>query len=165
MDFFTQIRALSGAGHFSRAVARAGRRPCRLPRGLAVLIWLPLAVSAAAGEPPSQPVQFNRDIRPILSQNCYQCHGPDAGHREADLRLDLDDSAIEAGVIVPGKPDESPLLDRIFAEDPDEAMPPREANKTLSAQQKELLRRWIAEGAVYQGHWAYLAPVKPTVPA
>jgi hypothetical protein len=113
----------------------------------------------------ADPVSFNRDIRPILSDNCFFCHGPDASHRQADLRLDLRNDAMSAGAIVPGKPAESTLVSRVNATDADELMPPPESHKKLDAKQKELLARWIEEGAEYQQHWAYEKPVKADVPA
>lgn len=113
----------------------------------------------------ADPVSFNRDIRPILSDNCFSCHGPDASHRQADLRLDLRNDAMSAGAIVPGKPAESTLVSRVNATDADELMPPPESHKKLEAKQKELLARWIEEGAEYQQHWAYEKPVKAEVPA
>ena len=111
------------------------------------------------------PVSYNRDIRPILSDNCFACHGPDAKNRKADLRLDLRDEAVAAKAIVPGKPAESPLVTRINATAADEIMPPPEAHKKLDARQKELLARWIAAGAEYQKPWAYEPPVKAAIPA
>ncbi|PAW69096.1 MAG: hypothetical protein B9S34_00185 [Opitutia bacterium Tous-C1TDCM] len=125
---------------------------------------LPVAFAGAA-EPK---VSFNRDIRPIMSDTCFHCHGFDAKTREAGLRLDLRDDALKPtknGVvpIVPGKPDESEIILRITdALDP---MPPDEAHKTLTPKQKELLRRWVAEGAVYEPHWAYAPLVRPAVPS
>jgi hypothetical protein len=113
----------------------------------------------------ADPVSFNRDIRPILSDNCFYCHGPDASHRQADLRLDIRDDAMAAGAIVPGKLAESTLVSRINSTDADELMPPPESHKKLDAKQKELLARWIEEGAEYQQHWAYEKPVKAEVPA
>ena len=113
----------------------------------------------------ADPVSFNRDIRPILSDNCFSCHGPDASHRQADLRLDLRNEAMSAGAIVPGKPAESTLVSRVNATDADELMPPPESHKKLDAKQKELLARWVEEGAEYQQHWAYEKPVKAEVPA
>ena len=110
-------------------------------------------------------LQFNRDIRPILSDNCVLCHGPDGNRREADLRLDVRDVALEHLAIVPGKPDESELVARIDSSDPDMLMPPPDSHKQLTDQQKATLRRWIAEGAEYQGHWAYEPPAKPATPA
>ncbi|MEI8320318.1 MAG: DUF1549 domain-containing protein, partial [Planctomycetia bacterium] len=117
------------------------------------------------GAASAAPVSFNRDIRPILSDNCFFCHGPDAGHRQADLRLDVRDDAMAAGAIAPGKPAESTLVSRINATDLDELMPPPESHKKLDAKQRQLLTRWIEEGAEYQKHWAYEKPVKPEVPA
>ncbi len=109
-------------------------------------------------------IQFNRDIRPILSENCFACHGPDVNARAADLRLDVRDAAIAMQAIVPGQPESSTLLERIVATDPDVVMPPPTSHKSLTPQQKELLRQWIAEGAEYQGHWSFIAPVKPELP-
>ena len=130
----------------------------------------PVAMAAvaylwAAAVASSAPVSFNRDIRPILSDNCFYCHGPDASHRQADLRLDIRDDAVAAGANVPGKPAESTLVSRINATDSGELMPPPESHKKLDAKQKELLGRWIDEGAEYQKHWAYEQPVKVAVPA
>jgi mono/diheme cytochrome c family protein len=143
----------------------AGRR-----RGLSMLViglaygWqIASPIIAAAAGPAA--VEFNRDIRPILSDNCFSCHGPDSSHRQADLRLDLRDDAVAAGAIVPGKSAESTLVARINVTDPDEIMPPPESHKKLDAKQKELLTRWIEQGAEYQKHWAYELPVKADVPA
>lgn len=110
-------------------------------------------------------VQFNRDIRPILTDNCFQCHGPDKNQRKGDLRLDVRDDAVKGGAFVPGKPEESALVARILSDDPAEAMPPRKSNKKLTAAQKALLKQWVAEGAVYQGHWSYEKPIKAEVPS
>src|SRR5690242_18813526 len=100
---------------------------------------IPLLVATAA--PAAERVQFNRDIRPILSDNCFYCHGPDKSHREAELRLDIREEALKArdGVkaIVPGKPDESELVSRIFTEEKDDRMPPIKAHKELTQAQKE----------------------------
>ncbi|MGI9240957.1 MAG: DUF1549 domain-containing protein, partial [Verrucomicrobiales bacterium] len=109
------------------------------------------------------PVEFNRDIRPILSDRCYYCHGPDEETQEADLRLDTREGALADGAIVPGKPDESELFYRITTDDEDDTMPPPKAKKPkLSAEEVELFRRWIEEGAEYQGHWAF-EPLAETV--
>jgi Protein of unknown function (DUF1553)/Protein of unknown function (DUF1549)/Planctomycete cytochrome C len=110
------------------------------------------------------PIRFNRDIRPILSDNCFACHGPDAKHRQADLRLDVRQSAIELGALKEGKPDESTAIDRIESTDPESVMPPPSAHKKLSEKQKALLRRWVQEGAVYQDHWAFTPLERPPVP-
>lgn len=115
-------------------------------------------------------IEFNRDIRPILSDACFHCHGPDQHTRESGLRLDVREAALKEGelggiAIVPGKPEESDLIRRIYSTDADEQMPPAKAHKELSATQKETLKQWIAQGAEYQIHWAYLPIQRPTVPA
>ncbi len=106
---------------------------------------------------------FNRDIRPILSDNCFACHGPDATARQADLRLDVRDAALAAGAIVPGDPQASPLLQRILSHDPEQLMPPPRANKKITAEQTAMLERWIQAGAEYQTLWSFL-PVPASVP-
>lgn len=107
-------------------------------------------------------VRFNQSIRPILSDNCFACHGPDAKQRKGKLRLDVREAAIEKKAIVPGKPDESELIKRIFTTDEDDLMPPSESHKVLTPEQKNLFKTWIVEGAVYEGHWSYIPPVKPS---
>src|SRR5262252_9485822 len=109
-------------------------------------------------------IQFNRDIRPILSENCYACHGPDKNQRKAKLRLDVREVALEKEAIVPGKPDKSKLVQHILSNDPDEIMPPPKTQKTLTLEQKELLKGWIAAGANYEPHWAYIVPRRPATP-
>ncbi len=133
-------------------------------RLLPALGFLPLVHGATPAAPR---VMFNRDIRPIMSDTCFHCHGNDPKSRKAGLRLDLRDEALKPtknGVIpiVPGKPDESEIILRIT--DKEDPMPPEEAHKTLSAAQKDLFRRWFAEGAVYEPHWAYAALVRPSIP-
>src|SRR5437763_2926749 len=113
----------------------------------------------------AEKLQYNRDIRPILAENCFPCHGPDSAARKAELRLDLRDQAIKAAAITPGSPDESGLVERVFATEPGLIMPPRKARKTLTASQKETLKRWVAEGAEYQPHWSFIAPKRPALPA
>ena len=131
---------------------------------VAVLTVIATSPSVAAEKTPPLAVSFNRDIRPLLSDNCFSCHGPDANHRQADLRLDLREAAIDSGAIVPGEPAESLIVERIDETDPELVMPPPESHKKLTAAQKELLARWIAQGAEYQPHWAYVPPVKQPVP-
>lgn len=109
----------------------------------------------------SQSIEFNRDIRPILAENCFYCHGPDAQQRQADLRLDLRDEAIRTGAFQPGNPADSKLIERIFSVDPQEVMPPADSNKKLSETQRALLKEWIDQGAQYQTHWAYQTPKRP----
>ena len=110
------------------------------------------------------PLDFNRDIRPILSENCFYCHGQDGNKREADLRLDDRAAAIAAGAIVPGDPGASVVLERIHSTDPDVVMPPPNSNRRLSDAQKQLLDRWIREGADYKPHWAFTPPTRPEPP-
>jgi hypothetical protein len=114
-------------------------------------------------------VGFNREVRAILSENCLQCHGPDAAARKAKLRLDVRADAVKerkggAFAIVPGDVVESELVYRIFTDDADEVMPPPESKLKLSAAQKATLKRWVAEGAVYEPHWAYVRPKRAALP-
>lgn len=111
-----------------------------------------------------RPISFNRDIRPILADRCYLCHGPDEGTREADLRLDRrGDSAL--AVLAPGKAEASEVVKRIFSIDPDEVMPPPESHKTLTSSERDTIRRWIDQGATYETHWAYQPLERPAIPA
>ncbi|HKQ80415.1 MAG TPA: PSD1 and planctomycete cytochrome C domain-containing protein, partial [Blastocatellia bacterium] len=133
---------------------------------LCISLTLIVAATAALWNAPrltiaaAQEVQFNRDIRPLLSNRCFYCHGPDEKNRKAGLRLDTFEGATKDRggyrAIAPGKPEESELLRRVTSHDPSEMMPPPPAKKpTITAQEAELLRRWIAQGAKYQGHWAF----------
>ena len=128
-----------------------------------IFIQLITCLSAAAE------VSFNRQVRPILSNNCYFCHGTDANHRKGDRRLDTSEGAMAEilGVraIVPFQPDDSELIARILSEDPTEVMPPPKSNKSITVAEKEILREWISEGAKYEPHWAFLPPTRPPVPA
>ncbi|MBX7168722.1 MAG: PSD1 and planctomycete cytochrome C domain-containing protein [Pirellulales bacterium] len=115
-------------------------------------------------------IDYSRDIRPILSRNCWLCHGPDADTREAELRLDERDAAIEPATsgqaaIVPGRPDDSELIRRILSSDEGERMPPPATKRVLSERERQLLRDWIAQGAEYAPHWAFLPPARPELPA
>ena len=113
-------------------------------------------------------IEFNTDVRPILATHCFPCHGPDEAKREADLRLDSFAGATadleDYQAIKPGEPDDSELVQRIEASDPDDRMPPREFNKPLTAGQIQVLRKWIESGAKYQTHWAFVAPGKSPIP-
>ena len=120
---------------------------------------LTLAISAVTAS--ADEIRFNRDIRPILSENCFYCHGKDVKKRQADLRLDV---AVDAEAIVPHDISGSTLIERINSDDPDVIMPPPKSNRKLSADEKKLLKRWIAEGATYQSHWAFEAPERPQQP-
>ena len=146
---------LGSAGVLTPALALAAAASTAAPAG---------TVSASAATPPAA-LSFNRDIRPILSENCFHCHGPDKNHREANLRLDDRDAAIADFAWVPGSPDTSEAIQRILSTDPDEQMPPPDSARTLTAAQKDTLRRWVSEGAAYEAHWAYVAPTRPAVPA
>jgi hypothetical protein len=90
-------------------------------------------------------VSYNQDVRPILAENCFYCHGQDPNKRKADLRLDVREAAVEFGAFVPGKPEESELVARLFSHEPDELMPPAKSNRKLTDKQKSLLKQWIAE--------------------
>jgi len=125
-------------------------------------ILLSLGATTRAAQPGA--ISFNRDIRPILSENCFHCHGPDKERREAELRLDVREAALEAKAFTPGNPDDSELLRRVLAADPDDRMPPVDSHRTLTETQKNLLKQWIKEGADYQPHWAYVVPTRPAVP-
>lgn len=111
-----------------------------------------------------RPVDFNREIRPILSENCFYCHGQDPQHRKGGLRLDERASALEKEALVPGHPEKSQLIARLEHVDPEERMPPPDSHRTVSASQKERLRQWIREGAPYAPHWTFVAPVRPALP-
>ncbi len=130
---------------------------------------LALAVCAAVLPPDAAPVDFNRQILPLLADRCFQCHGPDAAAREADLRLDDPAAAMaeREGVtaVVPGDLEASELVYRIRAEDPEERMPPADSGrKALTEEEKQLLERWIEEGAEYAPHWAFVAPRAAPLP-
>ena len=125
--------------------------------------WLPQAISGAA-------IDFNREIRPVLSDACFPCHGPDASARKAGLRLDLRAVAVqpaESGEVAirPNQAAQSELVRRIFSEDRDEVMPPRKSHRSISLRQKELLRDWINQGAPYAEHWSFLPPKPAALPA
>jgi hypothetical protein len=130
---------------------------------IALLILVAVALPICADE-----VNFNRDVRPILAEHCFACHGFDAKARKARLRLDVPEGALvkRRGVyaIVPGKPEESEVWSRIVSQEPGEVMPPPETNKPLSAAQKEILKKWIEQGAKYQKHWSFEPITRPAVP-
>ena len=133
-----------------------------------VLLLLPLATFAAEPSVPDKP-QYNRDVRPILADACFRCHGFDKNKREADRRLDTREGALAEidGVkaIVPGKTDESEMVKRFLTTQEDDMMPPPKESRQLASREKEILKRWIEQGAEYQDHWAYIPPVRPEVPA
>ncbi len=135
--------------------------PSCISTGLVVL-GTGLMVLVASGKEPSP--SFNRDIRPILAAKCFACHGPDEQAREADLRLDDLPEGLPPTVIVPGRPDQSELIRRIYSKDQHLRMPPSESGESLTPEQKSLLSRWVAAGASSQQHWAFVPPVRPPVP-
>lgn len=127
-------------------------------------VFVGRAVNAAEHE-----INFNRDVRPILSDKCFQCHGPDAAARKADLRLDLESAlkAVRDGIVIvsPGDPAGSEMIRRITSHDESDVMPPHESDKQLTEKEKQTLRQWVAEGAKWSQHWAYEAPVRHEVPS
>jgi hypothetical protein len=125
------------------------------------LIFLSWGVSLLAT---ADEIDFNRDVKPILSENCFFCHGQDANHRQGDLRLDQAESAIGSGAIVPGSSQTSPLIERILSDDPETRMPPSESNRSLTDAQKEILKRWVDQGAKFETHWAFVPPRRAEVP-
>ena len=119
---------------------------------------------AFAQEPPD----FDRDIRPILADNCYNCHGPDPETREAELRLDTREGLFSThdglAIVAPGRASDSELIRRVTSDDEFTRMPPPDSNRTLSEKQAELLKSWVAAGAPWSGHWAWTRPVRPPLP-
>lgn len=128
-----------------------------------------LFAASVFAEPPARPIHFSKEIRPILSENCFFCHGPDEKKREAGLRLDEEASAKKNNdgvtAVVPGHPEKSALLERIITKDPDEVMPPLKQHKTISPAQIALLTEWIKQGAPWGKHWSYEKIVKPAAPS
>ena len=134
-----------------------------MPRFLLPLFILPASLLA-------EKIQYNRDVRPILNEKCFHCHGADASHRKGELRLDIREEAMkpaESGdiALVPGSPEKSQILTRaMLADSHDDVMPPEKSGKPLTSAEKAILKQWIAEGAEYQGHWAFLAPARVEPP-
>ena len=140
-----------------------------VPGLLAFVVAYPLPSHAEPASPnpgtrPAATISYNRDIRPILAENCFACHGPDSAARKAGLRLDRREDAVAAEAIVPGDVSKSGLIDRIHATDAAEIMPPPNAHKKLTLAEKELLGKWIAGGAEYQPHWSFIPPTRPALP-
>ena len=141
-----------------------------LVRGAGAVILAATGMHAAAESAPAPvPIAYNRDVRPILADKCFRCHGPDGAKRKAGLRLDRRDEALAARdgrrAIVPGDPETSELCFRVSAEDDELRMPPPDSGLVLQPREIELLRRWIEQGAEYQAHWAFLPPQSPSLPA
>ena len=134
---------------------------------LACLGLLALAAPARGDEPlpAAARLSYNKDVRPLLVEHCFSCHGADSASRKAGLRLDQRDAAIEFGALVPGDPDSTTFLDRVFSDDPEEVMPPPASKKPLNKEQKAILTRWVKEGAEYEPHWSFIAAKRPEPPA
>ena len=137
---------------------RASTLACTGCRWLAVFFSATFGIAVEAAK-----VDFNRDLRPVMADTCFRCHGFDANARKAKLRLDVREEALKPAKsgnfpIVPGKPEQSEIIRRLFTEDADDRMPPEKLHKPLTTEQKELFRRWIAEGAEYRDHWAFIKP-------
>src|SRR5262245_36470357 len=136
---------------------------------LALAPWLATSMLAVAGAiAADKPLSFNHDIRPVLSSKCFACHGFDAKKREADLRLDVPEGALAdrdgTPAITPGLLEKSEVWRRINSTDEDEMMPPPAAKKQLTTGERELIKRWIEQGAPYQKHWAFEPIVRPSLP-
>ena len=136
-------------------------RRIRLPLAVFLILSSHLCL---AKEKSTSKVDFSRDIRPLLSDKCFHCHGPDTKHREGDLRLDIEKDA-KASSIIPGNSDKSELYARISTSDSDLVMPPADSNKKLTPAEISLIKRWIDEGAEWTNHWSFIAPQKSTLPA
>ena len=142
-------------------------RPLRIPStslaiGLVLLICVCTKLLAA-------PVDFSKEVLPVLSENCFHCHGPDLKARKAELRLDTQAGAFQknkdgVAAVVPGKPEASELVERIFSHESDEIMPPPKSNRKLTAEERDLLKRWVTEGAPWGTHWAFSPLQKPPLP-
>ncbi len=137
-------------------------------RAAILLFFAPIASTSVRADESAAKVDFTRDVRPILAENCFHCHGPDEAERQADLRLDVargeGDIRGAQDVISVGNLDESEFIARITSEDPDVRMPPADSGKSLTTDQIETLRKWVAAGAAYKQHWAFVAPQRPDVP-
>lgn len=133
-------------------------------------LLLPLLACPALLAAEAAGLKYNRDVRPILNEKCFHCHGTDAGHRKGDLRLDVREDAMKPAksgeiALVPGSPEKSQIIARIeLAHEDDDVMPPEKSGKPLTTEEKAILKRWISEGAEYQGHWAFLKPERAPVP-
>lgn len=134
-----------------------------------ILLLLPAVVGGLDGffflGAAEGPLSFNRDVRPIIAEACFHCHGPDSATREADLRLDTERGFFGGEgaepVVIPGKPEESPFYGRLVSNNPDDIMPPPGSHKDLKSEEIALIRRWIREGAIWQPHWSFVAPESP----
>jgi mono/diheme cytochrome c family protein len=166
---FCKQRVVGLAIRRRRARAAIGPLGLRRSKRLALLAMAIGWTIARPGLAADERVDFNRHVRPILSQNCFACHGRDEKKRQAELRLDLREIATAdrdgTRAVAPGHPEASELIHRIAGADPGQRMPPPASGKKLTGREIEVLRRWIAQGAPYAPHWAYLKPVRPALPA
>ena len=143
-------------------------QPCTMIMNFPTFLYasLCLTIPPLASAKPS--VDFTKDVRPLLSEYCFHCHGPDKSTREANLRLDTQEGAFkdlgDYSAIVPGQPDESELVFRLHSKDKDELMPPPKTGKTLTPEQKKIIETWIASGAQYEEHWSFRPIAKPALP-
>src|SRR5690606_11886972 len=170
-DSLSHSQSLSRSGRLSKSsLAERGRVPMRrfileAPSIIVAILLLmaPGLVPLVAADIKESAVDYNRDVRPILAENCYACHGPDSGAREAGLRLDRQDDAtaeyaIGKRAIVPGSPEESVVIARITASDPREVMPPPKSGKALTPEEIDTIRRWIVSAAEWKEPWSYVPP-------
>ncbi len=151
-----------------RSVPNLKLMPMLMPMLMLAACLSELAAAEPAA-PATDPIRFNRDIRPIIAESCFHCHGPDPGSRKAGLRFDREESFFaaregEEPTVIRGKPEASPLYRRITSDDPDEIMPPTKAHKPLKPEERESIRRWIAEGAHWEPHWSLIPPERPALP-
>ena len=130
-----------------------------------LLVGLIAALPEASLAADPKPLDFNEDVRPILSENCFYCHGPDGNKRKAKLRLDMREEALKKKAFVPGDIHASELIKRLYSKDSEEVMPPPDSHRSVTEAQRAILKRWIAEGAVYKPHWTFVAPVRAPLPA
>ncbi len=144
-----------------KCAARASRASSSVLRVLTAMAWSTVVAGLSSAE---ERLEFSRDIRPILGEYCLACHGFDPEHREADLRLDTREGAIESGAVIPGSPEGSELLRRVLSSDADEVMPPTHTEKQLSPEQIQRLRSWIEQGAEFDQHWAWRPLSRPDLP-
>ncbi|MEO2031732.1 MAG: DUF1549 domain-containing protein, partial [Planctomycetaceae bacterium] len=129
-----------------------------------IIVCILIAASATRADEAHSDIQFNEHVRPVLSEYCFACHGPDSASRKGDLRLDLREAAIESGAVSPGDIENSELIARITSADPELVMPPPASQKSLSARHKQILTQWVEDGAEWQKHWSFIKPVRPALP-
>ena len=156
-------QALSNAAKLSLELDR-NRVEMRITHQVLAIGWIVCWCGVVSASDSDEPIDFNRDIRPLLSDNCFVCHGPDEESREADLRLDQDQHLLDGYTIIPGNANGSELVARIESKDPDQVMPPAESEKSLTSSERALIRRWVEQGAEVSGHWAFEPPQHQELP-